>query len=167
MSVAGTVLYLLCVCPNMYQTPRSKGTRIYHPTLRTGPCKQPIHKAQNLRNNSFKFSNFGGWHERIEMGAKITEIHEPHPRSCLCSWARKEEPELSSWASLTGSTCHWIGSVSAFSLKVTSGGSILWADSKVICCFLIETAKYYVYLVVFARNTEFCWKNKFFDFLKT
>ena len=101
------------------------------------------------------------------MGAKITEIHEPHPRSCLGSWARKEEPELSSWASLTGSTCHWIGSVSAFSLKVTSGGSILWADSKVICCFLIETTKYYVYLVVFARNTEFCWKNKNFDFLKT
>ena len=63
----------------------------------------------------------------------------------------------------------WVGmvSVSAFSLKVTSGGSILWADSKVICCFLIETTKYCVYLVVFARNTEFCWKNKNFDFLKT
>ena len=59
----------------------------------------------------------------------------------------------------------WVGmvSVSAFSLK---GGSILWADSKVICCFLIETTKYCVYLVVFARNTGFCWKNGFLIFWK-
>ena len=113
----------------MYQTPRSRGTRIYHPTLRTGPCKQPIHKAQNLRIN---YSN------SPILGAGTNELR-------------------------------WVGmvSVSAFSLKVTSGGSILWADSKVICCFLTETTKYCVYLVVFARNTEFCWKNKKFCFLKT
>ena len=65
MSVAGTVLYLLCVCSFFELTCTKR--RVLEGLVFITQLYERDH-ANNQFTRRFKFSNFGGWHERIEMG---------------------------------------------------------------------------------------------------